>query len=64
MKYLITHDLQPGSAASEDRGPASWERGLPARGKLANAALRAPAAGRDARDPGKTATFGKPTGAG
>ena len=58
--YLITHDPQPGRAASRGRGPPSRERGLPARGKLAKAALRAPPAGTDARDPRNTATLSTP----
>ena len=57
---LITHDPQPGPAASQSRGPPSWERGLPARGKLAKATLRAPSAGKDARDPRKTAALISP----
>ena len=58
--FLITHDPQPGPAVSQSRGPPSWERGLPACGKLAKAALRAPSAGKDARDPRKTATLARP----
>ena len=54
---LITHNPHPSPMASQVRGPSSWERGLPARGKLANAALWAPAAGKDARDPRETTTF-------
>ena len=59
-EILITHDPQPGPAALQSRGPPSWERGLPARGKLAKAALRAPSAGTDARDPRKTAALASP----
>ena len=57
---LITHDPQPGPAGSRGRGRGSWERGLPARGMLAQAALRAPSAGKDARDPRKTTTLASP----
>ena len=57
---FITHDPQPGPAASQSGGPPSWERGLPARGKLAKATLRAPSAGTDARDPRKTAALASP----
>ena len=48
------------SGLRHDGPSASWERGLPARGKLARAALRAPSAGKDARDPRKTATLASP----
>ena len=60
FRNLITHDPQPGPAASRSRGPPSLERGLPARGKFETAALRAPSAGKDARGPRKTATSASP----
>ena len=53
--YLITHNPQPGPG--HDGRSTSWERGLPARGKLTKAALRAPFAGKEARAPRRPATL-------
>lgn len=53
--YLIAREPQPGPVAPRGRGPPSRDCGLPARGNLAKAALRARSAGKDARDPRKTA---------
>ena len=56
--FLITH--HPSAGLRHDGPSASWERGLPAHGKLTKAALRAPSAGKDAHDPMITATLASP----
>ena len=59
-QVLITHEPHPGPGAARGGGPRAWECGLPARGKLAKAALPAPSAGKDARNPGKTTLLASP----
>ena len=58
FEYLVAQNPRPG--LRHDGPSPCREHGLPARGKLTKAALRAPSAGTDARDPRITATLSNP----